>query len=189
MNHVWIVWKVNSIDFLFLAFHTPLSLYNMKIYIWNLALTRCWCYEVRYLVWFKTATSSGRRIQFISNSMCDIKRFCRYWFALFTLSFTLSVTVIQLYKLIAHFPANFCQRFNTWIWFFSIFGAKPPAECAFTLYICIFVINKRTEQINSVKQFESSYLPEDMLDFEPHGVLDLITYALFLYKTQKYILH
>ena len=38
---------------------------------WCLAHARCQCYEVRYLVWFKTAASSGRSVQFASNLVCS----------------------------------------------------------------------------------------------------------------------
>ena len=85
-----------------------------------LAQARCWCYEVQYLMWFKTAISPGRSVQITSNLECTqrgfvaIDSFC-------SLVLILPITEILLCKVNAHFPGRFapiilanCIQFNVW---------------------------------------------------------------------------
>ena len=102
-SNPYILITVKAFDFLFLTLHTAPWLYEKTIY---LAQAQCRRYEVRYLMGFNTAISSGRRVDITSNSVrrqrgpVAIDLFA-------SLSFTLSVTEIQLCKLYTHFPARF----------------------------------------------------------------------------------
>ena len=87
---------------------------------WCFAQALCRRYEVRYLMWFKTATFSSRSLPIASNLECTqrghvaIDLFC-------SLIFILSITEILLWEVNAHLPGRFTPiilanrvEFNVW---------------------------------------------------------------------------
>ena len=102
---------------IFTTLHDTISLY-ISIF-WCFAQAWCQCYKVRYLIWFKTATSSRRSVQIASNSECIWR--CLVAIDLFCSLFCIqSVMEIQLCKGNAHFSRSF--RANN-------FGKPCPIQC------------------------------------------------------------
>ena len=112
----WVLW-ISFYNIKFKSIYLPkyeryrVPIFNTTYHNITILENPFWClthtgyrrYKVRYTVRFKTATSPGRSVQICSNSIYTCKGPVAIDL-LCLLIFTLSVTGIQLCKVIAYFP-------------------------------------------------------------------------------------